>query len=71
LIAQKIEENYNNFDGFVVIHGTDTLAYTASLLSFMLENLGKPVIFTGSIKPLSMMGNDAVDNLICSFNLAS
>lgn len=47
-IALDIGQNYNNYDGFVVLHGTDTLAYTASALSFMLENLGKPVVFTGA-----------------------
>ena len=47
-IALDIKENYNNYDGFVVVHGTDTMAYTASALSFMLENLGKSVVFTGS-----------------------
>ena len=47
-IALDIKENYNNYDGFVVIHGTDTMAYSASALSFMLESLGKSVVFTGS-----------------------
>ena len=47
-MAETIEENYDNFDGFVVLHGTDTMAYSASALSFMLENLRKPVILTGS-----------------------
>ena len=47
-IAQMIQENYNQFDAFIVLHGTDTMAYTASSLSFMLENLNKPVILTGS-----------------------
>ena len=49
-MARAIEDNYDNFDGFVVLHGTDTMAYTASALSFMLENLSKPVIITGSQK---------------------
>lgn len=47
-IALDIKENYSNYDGFVVIHGTDTMAYSASALSFMLESLGKSVVFTGS-----------------------
>ena len=46
-LAEVIEENYERYDGFVVLHGTDTMAYTASVLSFMLENLNKPVVFTG------------------------
>ncbi|MBR5663132.1 MAG: asparaginase, partial [Bacteroidales bacterium] len=47
-LAEKIEENYEKYDGFVVLHGSDTMAYSASALSFMLENLAKPIIFTGS-----------------------
>ena len=50
-IAKDIKKNYEEFDGFVILHGTDTLAYTSSALSFMLENLGKPVIVTGSQIP--------------------
>ncbi len=52
-MAQTIEKNYKNFDGFVIIHGTDTLAYTASTLSFMFENLNKTVVVTGSQIPIS------------------
>ena len=51
-LAEIIEKNYNEFDGFVVLHGSDTMSYTASALSFMLENLSKPVIFTGSQLPI-------------------
>ena len=51
-IALDIKENYSNYDGFVVIHGTDTMAYSASALSFMLESLGKSVVFTGSQVPV-------------------
>ena len=51
-IAEIIEENYSNFNGFVVLHGSDTMSYTASALSFILENLNKPVIFTGSQLPI-------------------
>ena len=65
-IASDIYQHYQNYDGFVVLHGTDTMAYTASALSFMLENLGKPVIVTGSQIPLTEARNDAVDNLVCS-----
>jgi L-asparaginase len=66
LIAEDIAKNYHIYDGFVVLHGTDTMAYTASALSFMLENLAKPVILTGSQIPLSEARNDAVDNLVTS-----
>ena len=70
-IATDIAENYTHFDGFVVFHGTDTLAYTASALSFMLEHLNKPVILTGSQIPLSEVRNDAVDNVITSLWLCA
>ncbi|GMH48486.1 hypothetical protein TL16_g00300 [Triparma laevis f. inornata] len=70
-IAVDIEKNYLYFDGFVVLTGTDTMAYTASALSFMLENLGKPVIFTGSQIPLCEAYNDARRNLIMSLIFAS
>ncbi len=62
-VARAIEARYDEFDGFVVIHGTDTMAYTASALSFMLDGLGKTVILTGSQLPLARTRNDAVDNL--------
>lgn len=70
-IANDIAAEYQNFDGFVVFHGTDTMAYTASALSFMLENLAKPVIVTGSQIPLSEVRNDAVDNIITSLWLCA
>ncbi|MBA3536774.1 MAG: asparaginase [Tatlockia sp.] len=70
-IAKDIADEYHNFDGFVVFHGTDTMAYTASALSFMLENLAKPVIVTGSQIPLSEVRNDAVDNVITSLWLCA
>ena len=60
-IGQAIFDHYDRFDGFVVLHGTDTMAYTASALSFMLENLQKPVIFTGSQIPLCRMRSDGRD----------
>jgi L-asparaginase len=71
LIAHDIAKEYLHFDGFIVFHGTDTMAYTASALSFMLENLGKPVIVTGSQIPLSEVRNDAIDNVITSLWLCA
>jgi lysophospholipase len=69
-IAKAIYRNYQLFDGFVVLHGTDSLAYTASALSFMLQNLGKPVILTGSQSPMLELQNDATDNLLGSLVIA-
>ncbi len=62
-IARDIAEHYDEYDGFVVLHGTDTMAYTASALAFMLQGLAKPVILTGSQIPLCELRNDARDNL--------
>ena len=70
-IGQLIYENYNDYDGFVILHGTDTMAYTASALSFMLENLSKPVILTGSQIPLLELRSDAVDNIVTSLLIAA
>jgi len=70
-IAEIIESNYETFDGFVVLHGSDTMSYTASALSFMLENLIKPVIFTGSQLPIGDLRTDAKENLITSIQVAS
>ena len=70
-IALIIEENYNDFDGFVVLHGTDTMAHSASALSFMLENLSKPVIFTGAQLPIGMMRSDAKENLLTAIEIAA
>ena len=70
-IGGKIAELYDDYDGFVVLHGTDTMAYTASSLSFMLENLGKPVILTGSQIPLCEIRSDGRDNLITSILIAA
>lgn len=70
-IALIIQENYDNFDGFVVLHGTDTMAYSASALSFMLENLSKPVIFTGSQLPIGLLRSDAKENLLTSIEIAA
>jgi len=70
-IANIIEKNYTTCDGFVVLHGSDTMSYTASALSFMLENLAKPVIFTGSQLPIGDLRTDAKENLITSIQIAS
>ncbi len=70
-IADIIREAYDRYDGFVVLHGTDTMAYTASALSFMLENLGKPVVLTGSQLPVGMLRSDGRENIICALEIAS
>lgn len=70
-IAEIIEDNYNAFDGFVILHGSDTMSYSASILSFMLEHLAKPVIFTGSQLPIGDLRTDAKENLITSIQVAS
>jgi L-asparaginase len=70
-IASIIEENYLGFDGFVVLHGSDTMSYSASALSFMLENLSKPVVFTGSQLPIGDLRTDAKENLITAIQIAS
>lgn len=70
-IAEIIENNYNSFDGFVVLHGSDTMSYTASALSFMFENLSKPIVFTGSQLPIGDLRTDAKENLITSIQVAS
>jgi L-asparaginase len=70
-IANDVASHYDDYDGFVVLHGTDTMAYTASALPFMLRGLGKPVIVTGSQIPLCEVRNDARENLITSLLIAS
>lgn len=70
-IAQAIARHYHQHDGFVILHGTDTMAYTASALSFMLENLSKPVILTGAQLPVSDPRSDARENLITALEIAS
>ena len=70
-IAEVIEKNYDSFDGFVVLHGSDTMSYTASALSFMLRNLSKPVILTGSQLPIGDLRTDAKENLITAIQIAS
>ncbi|KAL9031927.1 MAG: hypothetical protein Q9196_000061 [Gyalolechia fulgens] len=69
-IAETVYRNYRLFDGFVVLHGTDSLAYTCSALSFMLQNLGKPVVLTGSQAPIAELQNDATDNLLGALIIA-
>jgi len=70
-IAHTIKGNYSEFDGFVILHGTDTMAYTASALSFMLENLDKPVILTGSQLPIGTLRTDGKENLLTSVEIAA
>lgn len=70
-IAEIIEDNYDSYDGFVILHGTDTMAYTASALSFMLENLGKPVILTGSQLPIGLLRTDGRENLLTAIEIAA
>jgi L-asparaginase len=70
-LAHIIEENYSRFDGFVVLHGTDTMAYTASALSFMFENLQKPVVFTGAQLPLGILRTDGKENLLTAIEIAA
>jgi len=70
-LAKLIEENYNKYDGFVVLHGTDTMAYTASALSFLLENLAKPIVFTGSQLPIGTIRTDGKENFISAIEIAA
>ncbi len=70
-IGEIIKKNYEDYDGFVVLHGSDTMAYTASALSFMLENLNKPVIFTGSQLPLGVLRTDGRENLLTAIEIAA
>ncbi len=70
-LSHVISDHYDEFDGFVVLHGTDTMAYTASALSYMLENLTKPVIFTGSQLPIGQLRTDGKENLITSIEIAA
>lgn len=70
-MASIIEKNYSKYDGFIVLHGSDTMSYSASALSFMLENLSKPVVFTGSQLPIGDLRTDAKENLITAIQIAS
>ena len=71
MLTQTIEENYDKYDGFVIAHGTDTLAYTAAALSYMIQNSSKPIVITGAQKPINMDVTDAKTNLLDSFIYAS
>lgn len=70
-LVEVIEQRYDDYDGFVILHGTDTMSYTASVVSFMIEGLGKPVIFTGSQLPIGMPRTDGKENLISSVEIAA
>ena len=70
-IAKVVDDNYNDYDGFVVLHGTDTMAYTASALSFMLRNIRKPVVITGSQLPIGEVRTDGEENLITALQVAA
>ncbi|HSH50374.1 MAG TPA: asparaginase, partial [Bacteroidales bacterium] len=70
-LAEIISDNYTKYNGFVILHGTDTMAYSASALSFMLENLDKPVIFTGSQLPIGTLRTDGKENLISAIEIAA
>lgn len=71
LLVKTVEENYDKYDGFVICHGTDTLAYTAAALSYMIQNSRKPIVVTGAQKPIEMDVTDAKTNLLDSFIYAS
>lgn len=70
-LARTIQRNYHKFDGFVILHGTDTMAYTASALSYMLENLDKAVVMTGSQLPIGVLRTDGKENLITAIEIAA
>ena len=70
-LAEDIEKRYEDYDGFIILHGTDTMAYTASALSFMLQGISKPIILTGSQIPLCEIRNDGRDNIIAAFMIAA
>lgn len=70
-MAQTVYDRYDSYDGFVILHGTDTMSYSASALSFMLENLNKPVVFTGSQLPVGVLRSDAKENLLTAIEIAA
>lgn len=70
-MVRLLQQNYQKYDGFVVLHGTDTMSYTASAVSFMMENLAKPIIFTGSQIPMGVLRTDARENLISAIEIAA
>lgn len=71
MMARVVQENYDGYDGFVILHGTDTMAYSASALSFMFSNLCKPVVFTGSQLPVGVLRSDAKENLLTAIEIAA
>lgn len=70
-MARMVYDHYEDYDGFVILHGTDTMSYSASALSFMLENLSKPVVFTGSQLPVGVLRSDAKENLLTAIEIAA
>ena len=70
-IAEIIERNYEEHEGFVILHGTDTMAYTASALAFMIDHLDKPIVITGSQRPIGYTRNDAEQNLVTAIEIAA
>ena len=70
-MAKMVYDHYDEYDGFVILHGTDTMSYSASALSFMLENLSKPVVFTGSQLPVGVLRSDAKENLLTAIEIAA
>ena len=70
-MARMVFDHYEEYDGFVILHGTDTMSYSASALSFMLENLSKPVVFTGSQLPVGVLRSDAKENLLTAIEIAA
>jgi len=70
-MAMAVADNYNRYDGFVILHGTDTMSYSASALSFMLENVGKPIVYTGSQLPVGVLRSDAKENLLTAIEIAA
>ena len=70
-MARTVYDNYEKYDGFVILHGTDTMSYSGSALSFMLRNLGKPVVFTGSQLPIGVLRSDAKENLLTAIEIAA
>lgn len=70
-LVEMVKDNYNRYDGFVILHGTDTMSYTASALSFMIQNLDKPIVLTGSQLPIGVLRTDGKENLISAIEIAA
>ena len=70
-MAHAVYDNYDSYNGFVILHGTDTMSYSGSALSFMLAHLGKPVVFTGSQLPVGVLRSDAKENLLTAIEIAA